>query len=229
MLPLAHTWRPIFNVVQRWKIFWISSVGLYAGCIFAYQSKYSPPADGRARVVWQTNDLKMVRSGSPLPDGCAVTNLPGSAEAATYVPSCRHSRCDMAGNWIPVYIYTSDFITPQDWMTGAKTHWRFRFSPKFAAPEYTSDGEFWRPDERLPPKGKPFAMNYLAPIWSWGPGVLTAIVALFIPPIGLGFTNPFFTDPQGGAAGELNRMNRFNDLARTPGSPCASEDALEVP
>jgi hypothetical protein len=180
------------------------------GC--GYTSHYTPPADGRARTVWDGNGVVMEVAG-PVSWDCslAVAHLRSTgllADGRTFAP----------GAWLPRY-YGPAILVP---------------SPGLAPvlPLYPS---FW-PHHRLSPHGWPHAGGSGGSLGTGGGGggggggsgelgkaaIALAVVALAVLPvvdISLALSRP---EDGAGSVEAISEVSAFNDLARQPGSPCAA-------
>jgi hypothetical protein len=192
------------------------AVGLVlAGC--SYPSHYVPPLDGRARVLWEGDNVGVHLGGEPVTDGCLDRLRAWSGEkllrlVAAYIPATRTAPAiDLHGDpaarigwWDPVYY--GEGLAP-----GMIALHPVLFSPSLAL---------------------------VAPVPLAGPGIAgvpplfpvpiaqpRADIALFVaalavmPVIAVLMAS---TPPETNRSSDaIDQVNVFNDLARTPGTPCS--------
>ncbi|MGK3999959.1 hypothetical protein [Sorangium sp. So ce1024] len=194
-----------------------------SGC-GSYVSEYVPPADGRARPVYRDGAVSMelggaipeCLSGEPESDG-ALPPPPARASRSAAAPPVRVS----GGFWVPVY-FGPPIVVEHRGMA-PRPHHLHRHAPDVArTPASPAKG------------GKPGPGGNATSVSSSGGGggedagsaaaIVLATVAVLalvaLPPVAVGLSvgRPE-RDKDSSLA--LDQINAYNDLARTPGSPCA--------
>lgn len=174
------------------------------GCS-SYTSDYVPIADGRARVVWRDDKLAMDVAAGASPDCEAALQDPsGSAPyGAAHGSSVRMS----GGFWVPVY-YGPRIVVVRHGVPRA---------PRVALSRVPASATVGAGAGTVKPSG------------SGGAGgvgdlkeaiVVTAVLATVALPaiaIGLAAGRP---EPEKHTAEVIDQVNAYNDMARTPSSPC---------
>lgn len=202
------------------------------GCV--YTSEYTPLQDGRARVIWQDNRLVTVLSGAPLDAGCAreVEHL------------LRGQTLEFADAQVPKGGYSVPYRVR--WLAHGE-FWRARFSyhrerlpvglplelglrpyPLFVSASALVN----RPLLKSGEDGlwaAFFPSGLLRPLVDSEDGLLTSISLFTGALLGLpgGYAGIFPAGVSGNLNDSANQMNAYNDLARTPGSPCAYEPVIQ--
>ncbi|WP_437687368.1 hypothetical protein [Sorangium sp. So ce176] len=194
-----------------------------SGC-GSYVSEYVPPPDGRARPVYSDGAVAMELGGA-IPD--CLSGEPGSGAALPPYPA-RTSRDPAAspvrvtgGFWVPIY-FGPRIVVERRGVAPPPPH-RHRPGPDVArTPASPSKGS------------KPAPGGSSSSGGSGGSGsdggnaaasILLATVAVLalaaLPPIAVGLSvgSP---ERDEDSALALDQVNAYNDLARTPGSPCAA-------
>ncbi|WP_438024254.1 hypothetical protein [Sorangium sp. So ce233] len=193
-----------------------------SGC-GSYVSEYVPPPDGRARPVYRDGAVAMELGGA-IPD--CLSGEPGSGAALPPYPA-RASRDPAAspvrvtgGFWVPIY-FGPRIVVERHGVAPPPPHLHRPGPDVVRTPASPSKG------------GKPASGGKSASGGTGGTGgsaesaaasILFATVAVLalaaLPPIAVGLSvgSP---ERDKDSALALDQVNAYNDLARTPGSPCA--------
>jgi hypothetical protein len=189
----------------------ITSLAVLSGC-GGYQSDYVPLEDGRARAVWRDDRLALEIGGSISPECAAAIGDPSG--------STRYVRSGPSGNvWVPVYFGPRIVVV------------RSGFAPAPRRSAYVGSHPTI-PDLKSGGVGSPsISGGGSGGGGSSGGGggggdlgkavVVLAVVALVVLPavaLGLALGRP---EPEREVATVIDRTNLYNDLSRTPGSPCS--------
>lgn len=177
---------------------------LVAGC--GYTSQYEPARDGRARAVWRESDVGVDLAGAPLTAECAsaLKSASSTGRLRLVVASPPGER----SYWRPRY-YGSPIVVVQPGLAPPLLH-----PPLFVpvAPIGVAHG--------LPGVGASGGGSL-----SGDTGKLLAYVAVILI-IVLPLVDVWLAldDPETEISPQaIDQVNRWNDLARTPGSPCADD------
>jgi hypothetical protein len=187
---------------------------LLVGC--AYQSHYTAPLDGRARAVWTGSGVAVELAGAPLSDGCAaqlgafgndgrIHLLTGELKPVSLSESERVHVAPIV--WVPIY-----FGAPLVAIGGLPPPLPHPplFAPALAA------GALVRGANVRVPSGPSGGNNDLARL-----GAVVAVIAILVLPV-VDVTLAAVPAENGGRSAEaIDQANLYNDLARSPGSPCA--------
>jgi hypothetical protein len=190
----------------------LSSLAL--GC--AYTSHYTAPLDGRARPVWTGSGVAVELAGAPLTEACAtqlgvygtdgrIHLLTGELKPAPLEPSARVTVAPIV--WVPIY-----FGAPLVAVGGLPPPLPHPplFSPSLLGAGALVDAA----NARAP--SSPAAGNDFARL-----GAIVAVIAIVVMPV-IDVTVAVIPAENGDRAAEsIDQANLYNDLARTPGSPCA--------
>jgi hypothetical protein len=199
------------------------------GC--AYTSEYVAPPDGRARAVWLNDHVVVQPSGAPIADSCVAllgwvspSNqlhlLEGDMQIEQVQP-LEHRLEVRVGFWIP----------------------RYWGPPLGRTPLGLPHPPLFLPPRLLPPDLSLVAAKQLGGRGGWAPGrvrvsganaahmvdapcllaVLAAITLVVLPAVTVGLASSRPEDSEKNAEA-IDQVNLFNDLARTPGSPCAPDE-----
>lgn len=178
---------------MRRAVFLLAALAGLVGCS-SYQSSYVPPADGRARPIFQ--DTKVVMSADAANDRCLTTvATPGS-----WAPSGERSHGWGGG---PIIVFWAP-------VPGPVMHVHSAPRP-IPSSRVHGGGGFFSGGAMGGGKGgngNKDAMQAVA---------VVAILALPFVAYGLALGR---AEPEEEVADAVDRVNWFNDLARTPGSPC---------
>jgi hypothetical protein len=163
------------------------------GC--GYQSQYIPPADGRARVLWNDDHLVTNLSAFPRTQECYEATWWQRHPA-------EHRQLSLAPDvWVPVY-YGPDIavITPG-------------VAPIFSRPLLPSPSlALARAVTQAPPLPSMHLDKELAAIL-----MVIAIAVLPIVDVTFAALQP---ESDGRSADAIDEVNAYNDLARSAGNPC---------
>lgn len=211
----------------------VLSLGFSAGC-GSYVSDYVTPADGRARAVWRDGEVVM-EVANPLPPACASDIRYNSKEAPPRYSSGGSHVYVHGGFWVPVYygpriVVVHRHVAPSPHIHHQHGHVVHRPATPTAGGGSGSGG------------GTPVVGGGGGGGSSKGGGggssggggsgggdgdlgkaavVLAVIALLALPAIAIGLSAGR-TEDETGAALAIDRVNAYNDLARTPGSDCAA-------
>lgn len=212
-----------------------SSFGLCLALVSCvYTSEYTPPRDGRARVVWRDNRMVTTLAGGILEPDCAraverLAHVDTLELADSEIPKGGTSaraqvrQLEPGEFWQPRFAYAKKGIPDgKPFPTGAKPF--PMFATKLAAPATAqadaARGSFWSAAQQ----------GVLYPLGFAGeetPGFGAAnMVLLFIGPFtGIGALYPGLvaTGSPGAPSMAANQAAAYNDLVRTPGSACAEK------
>ena len=187
-------------------------VALLASC--AYPSAYVAPRDGRARAVWTGSDVAVELSGGPLGDACAAQLRAWSGQGVVHLVTgdlggTRASHPWMTnaalGFWIPVY-FGPALVPLAPGIPPPLLHPVIFFPPPVLAPPVLGTRPIVPSLRPAPDVGKA--------------AVVLAVLALAVMPVVdvLLATLP----PERERSSEaIDQVNVYNDLARSPNSPCA--------
>lgn len=212
----------------------VVSLGFSAGC-GSYVSDYVTPADGRARAVWRDGEVAM-EVANPLPPACASDIRYSSKEPPPKYSSGGGHVHVSGGVWVPVYY-------------GPRIVVVHRGVPPSPHVHHHHGHVVHRPASPTPGGGGSAGGT---PVVSGGGGsgkggggssggssgsgggsssgdgdlgkaavVLAVIALLALPAIAIGLSAGR-TESESEAALSIDRVNAYNDLARTPGSSCAA-------
>jgi hypothetical protein len=203
----------------------VASLAALSGC-GSYLSDYVPPDDGRARAVWR--DGKVVMEGAEeMPAACAAeigfqTNEPpppytGGSSVRVH-----------GGFWVPVYFGPRIVVVHRGVAPSP---------PRYRAPRVgvVSGGSSGGSSVKGGSGG--FGGGSTSGGGGGGGGggdigkgaVVLAVVALIaLPAIALGLSLGR-TEDEKGTALAIDQVNAYNDLARTPGSPCSLGPWVAMP
>lgn len=200
-------------------------MGLHSAC--SYQSEYVAPQDGRARAVWGSND-----------------ELTAELAGVQLSPDCQQAIGQTVSAQMPLGVAEARM---------APTYWRPRYygspviliHPGFA-PSLPHPPLFL-PHSLLSPIRPPFSPGSFSAVGAriggggsggrgggGGRGLESAAVALLLIAVltlpavdlGLALAHPGSSK---NSAGVLDLVNAYNDLARSPGSPCAYPTLTDSP
>jgi hypothetical protein len=196
-------------------------LGLVAtpGC--AYESTYVAPNDGRARAVWKNDNVVVDLAGAPATDFCLeqlrawsesgrLRLSTGDVKREAPTPA-RVRMAPSVGFWVPIYFGTALVargpglvpILPQPVL----------FSPSLAlagAVAHSTGGGATMGGGGSSGSGGDFGKLAL----------VLAVVALVVLPI-VDLAVAVATPENDRSTDAIDQVNVLNDLARTPGSPCA--------
>ncbi|WP_438015727.1 hypothetical protein WMF18_33355 [Sorangium sp. So ce315] len=202
-----------------------------SGC-GSYVSEYVPPADGRARPVYRDGAVAMelggaipeCLSGEPASDG-ALPPSPARTSRGAAAPPVRVS----GGFWVPVYFGPPIVVERRG--VAPRPHHHHRHAPDVARTP-ASPGKGGSPG----PGGNATSVSGGGGGGDDGAGSAAAIVLatvavlalVALPPVAVGLSigRP---ERDGDSALALDQLNAYNDLARTPGSPCALAPGGQLP
>ncbi|KYF82003.1 hypothetical protein BE11_21195 [Sorangium cellulosum] len=215
--------RPSFRVARA--ALGALALAALAGC-GSYVSEYVPPPDGRARPVYRDGAVAMELGGA-IPE--CLSGEPGSGAALPPYPA-RTPRDPAAspvrvtgGFWVPIY-FGPRIVVERHGVAPPPPHLHRPGPEVVRTPASPSKG------------GKPGHSGSAASGGNGGNGgsgsnggnaaasILLATVAVLalaaLPPIAVGLSvgSP---ERDKDSALALDQVNAYNDLARTPGSPCA--------
>jgi hypothetical protein len=189
-------------------------LALLSGC--AYQSHYTAPLDGRARPVWTGNSVAVELAGAPLSDACAAQLGAFGTEGRIHLvtgelkpmPISDAERVHVATIvWVPIY-----FGAPLVAVAGLPPP--LPHPPLFAPGLGVSAALVNAANARAP--SAPSGGNDLAKL-----GAVVAVLAILVLPV-IDLTLALVPAENGTRSAEaIDQANLYNDLARTPGSPCA--------
>ncbi len=184
------------------------------GC--AYTSEYTAPQDGRARALWRDNNVVFDPSGAALSEVCAQEMMYLTATGKLRLP-------------------------PEYRIAGERSYWTPRY---YGSPIVVLDPGL-APVLPLPPLFLPsLGIAHSAPlpaVLSGGAGIsggggggdkglayLAVIVLLVLPAVdlGLALSRP---ESETKSSQAIDQANAYNDLARSPGSPCFFNLATAAP
>jgi hypothetical protein len=191
----------------------VAAAALFAGC--AYQSHYTAPLDGRARPVWTGNGVTVELAGAAMSDACAaqlgafaregrIHLMTGELKPVTISDGERVHVAPVV--WVPVY-----FGAPLVAIGGLPPP---LLHPPLFAPTLAAGALVNAANVRAP--SAPSANSDLAKM-----GAIVAVIAILVLPI---IDLTLATVPAENttrSAEAIDQANLYNDLARTPGSPCA--------
>jgi hypothetical protein len=207
--------------VRRLLRRWPSAVGalavLVSGC--GYHSQYVPPQDGRARAVWQEDNV--------------AAALPGAAPPPACVDEVQ--RLILGG---PLQLATGTFIQDGYWQASYYGPPIVVYSPGLAPP--LPAPPLYRPRSNFVPVDSHVGGSLLlrSPVSRGGGGggsisgggggggkggeglVILAVILLIVLPaidLGMAIDNP---ESPSRSSPAIDAVNAYNDLARWPGSPC---------
>jgi hypothetical protein len=201
----------------------VASLAALSGC-GSYISDYVPPDDGRARAVWRDGKVEM--EGADLSGACAAeigfqTNEPPP-------PYTGGSTVRVHGGfWVPMYFGPRIVVV----------HRGVAPTPRVRATRVGAGGG-GSGVKAVRPGGGGGGGSIAGGGSSGGGGgggdigkgaVVLAVVALIaLPAIAIGLSLGR-TEDEKGTALAIDRVNAYNDLARTPGSPCSMGPWVAVP
>lgn len=204
----------------------VASLAALSGC-GSYISDYVPPDDGRARAVWRDGKVEM--EGADLSGACAAeigyeTNEPPP-------PYTGGSTVRVHGGfWVPVYFGPRIVVVHRGVAPPP---------PRYRAMRVGTSSSGGSGIGSLSSSGGGGGGKIGGGGSSGGGGgssgdlgkgvVILAVVALIaLPAIALGLSLGR-TEDEKGTALAIDRVNAYNDLARTPGSPCSMGPWVAVP
>ncbi|WP_437286263.1 hypothetical protein [Sorangium sp. So ce406] len=209
--------RPSFRVTRA--ALGALALAALSGC-GSYVSEYVPPPDGRARPVYRDGAVAMELGGA-IPE--CLSGEPGSG-AALPPPASRAAAASpvrvSGGFWVPIY-FGPRIVVERHGVAPPPPHLHRPGPEVVRTPASPSKG------------GKPGHGGSSASGGNGGSGanggnaaasILLATVAVLalaaLPPIAVGLSvgSP---ERDKDSALALDQVNAYNDLARTPGSPCA--------
>lgn len=185
----------------------LAALPAITGCR-GYTSSYTPLVDGRARPVYRDDKLVMEIGNSISPACEDAIAEPRSAASSTYVAA--NTR---VGLWVPVYfgpriVVVRRGVAPAP-RRPAYVGWRSASGRSGASPSWSGSGGGGGGSSGGGSGIDKEAAVILAVI---------AIVALPAITLGLALGRP---EPEKEVADVLDRVNLYNDLVRSPESPCA--------
>jgi hypothetical protein len=193
------------------------SLAALSGC-GSYISEYAPPADGRARAIWLDGKV-VVDVADPVPAECAAeAGLYSNQPPSSYRSSSRTNVHVHGGFWVPVYFGPRIVVVRRGVAPAPHIH-TVRRSPSSASIGGGGSGGSIR---------KVSGSGGSSSGGGGGGGdagkvllVSLAVIALLaLPAIAVGLSVGR-TEPERETALAIDQVNAYNDLARTPGSPCA--------
>ncbi|WP_437753963.1 hypothetical protein [Sorangium sp. So ce1389] len=205
----------------------VLALAALSGC-GSYISDYVPPPDGRARPVYRDGAVVM-EIGGPTPACLSGEDGPGGAlppylEQASRGPAQAAPVRVSGGFWVPVY-FGPRIVVEHRGVAPPPPHLH-RPGPGIArSPASPSRGVPSRPGGSAPSGGN--ASSGGSGGGGDGAGAAAVLLATFavvalvaLPPVAVGLSvgRP---EREKDTALALDHVNAFNDLARTPGSPCA--------
>ncbi|XXY53631.1 hypothetical protein WME91_21075 [Sorangium sp. So ce269] len=192
-----------------------------SGC-GSYISDYVPPPDGRARPVYRDGAVVMeiggstpaCLSGEDGPDGA----LPPYLEQASRDPAQAAPVRFSGGFWVPVY-FGPRVVVEHRGVAPPPPHLHRPGPGVVRRPASPSRGVTSRPGGSAPSGGSGSGSDGAeAAAVLLATFAVVALVALPPVAVGLSVGRP---EREKDTALALDHVNAFNDLARTPGSPCA--------
>jgi hypothetical protein len=187
---------------------------LALGC--AYTSHYTAPLDGRARAVWTGSGVAVELAGAPLLDVCAQQLGALANEGRIHLLTGELKPAPLDGGrpfvvaplvWVPIY-YGPPLVA-----VGGLPPPILRpplFSPALAVGSALVSAS----NARSP--GAPANSNDLAKL-----GAIVAVIAILVMPV-IDLTIAVVPAENTTRSAEaIDQVNLYNDLARSPGSPCA--------
>ncbi|MCK6586604.1 MAG: hypothetical protein HUU21_25830 [Polyangiaceae bacterium] len=201
----------------------VASLAALSGC-GSYISDYVPPDDGRARAVWRDGNVEM--EGADLSGACAAeigyeTNEPPP-------PYTGGSTVRVHGGfWVPVYFGPRIVVVHRGVAPRPHYHATRVRSVSSGGSGIGSISGGGGGGGKVSSGGSSGGGGSSGDI---GKGaVILAVVALIaLPAIALGLSLGR-TEAEKETALTIDRVNAYNDLARTPGSPCAIGPWVAVP
>lgn len=194
-----------------------------------YTSSYVPPLDGRARVVYRDSDARMETAGAALSDDCSAE----VAEALGERPRRRLVRAPGEGApvvgtyWAPIYYGPSIVVVTPGVPPLLPTP--PLYSPSLALARATSQGALHLRSPSLGVSGGGGGGGMKLDNGSGQLLVVLAVVALIVLPtidVALALASPESSSVSSSA---IDRVNAYNDLARTPGTACSGVPAYGPP
>ncbi|WP_437956286.1 hypothetical protein WME76_33275 [Sorangium sp. So ce119] len=211
--------RPSFRVARA--ALGALALAVLSGC-GSYVSEYVPPPDGRARPVYRDGAVAMELGGA-IPECLSGEQgsgaaLPPRASRAAAAPPVRVT----GGFWVPIYVGPR-IVVERHGVAPPPPHLHRPGPDVVRTPASPSKGGTSGPGSKAASggsgggSGDSTAGNAAASILLATVAVL-ALAAL--PPIAVGLSvgSP---ERDKDSALALDQVNAYNDLARTPGSPCA--------
>lgn len=200
--------RPARSLVKRIVAAALALALPAAGC--GYNSEYTPPLDGRARAVWRSNNVVLEPAGAPMPPSCTQEVMNLSATGRLRVPP-EYAR-PAGGYWTPRYYGPSIVVVAPG------------IVPVFPPPLFLPTAFVAAPHPVAP----------AAPVLGLGGlgggggdsgkalAVLAVIALIVLPAVDIGLAAARPESPERSSQA-IDQVNAFNDLSRTPGSPCSYE------
>lgn len=213
-------------------------ISSFALCLSAvscvYTSEYTPPRDGRARVVWRDNGMVTTLAGGVLTPDCARavehlarvdtldladSEIPKGGTAAR----AQVLQLEPSEFWQPRFAYAKKGISEgKPFPTGEKPFPMFatRLADPASAPANAPSGSFWSAVQQgvlhqMGLAGEEISLLGVANLVLMFTGPFTGISALF--------PGLFATGAPGPYSLAANQAAAYNDLVRTPGSACAEK------
>lgn len=211
----------------------VVSLGFSAGC-GSYVSDYVTPADGRARAVWRDGEVAM-EVANPLPPACASDIRYASKEPPPKYSSGGGHVYVRGGVWVPVYygpriVVVRRGVPPSPHVHHHHGHVVHRPASPTPGGGGSAGGTPVVSGGGGSSKGGGGGSGGSGGGGSSGGGdgdlgkaavVLAVIALLALPAIAIGLSAGR-TESESEAALSIDRVNAYNDLARTPGSSCAA-------
>ncbi|WP_437673177.1 hypothetical protein [Sorangium sp. So ce131] len=202
----------------------VLALGALSGC-GSYVSDYMPPADGRARPVFRDGEVVMEIGGGDTPEcRSGDEESPGGAAPPT-PPSASSSRVSVHGGfWVPVY-YGPPIVVVRRGEAAPLPHIHQAHGSVVRVPASPSKGGSAGTGGSATPrgsgaKGSGGGSEAVAVVL-----VSAAVIALIaLPAVAVGLSVGR-TEAEEETAVTLDRVNAYNDMARTPGSRCAAATA----
>jgi hypothetical protein len=186
----------------------VSSLAL--GC--AYTSHYTAPPDGRARAVWTGSGVAVELAGAPLTDVCAQQLGSLGSEGRIHLLTGELKPAPLDGPrpfavapvvWVPVY-YGPALVA-----VGG-------LPPPLLRPPLFGVAAAMVSASNVRSPGAPAGSSDLAKI-----GAIVVVIAILVMPV-IDLTLALVpAENTTRSAESIDQANLYNDLARSPGSPCA--------
>jgi hypothetical protein len=195
----------------------LAAIAAVSGC--AYESQYLAPLDGRARAVWQDNNVVVDLAGAPASAGCVdelrawsqkgtLRLKSGDLKRDTPIPP----RLDVAPSvafWVPVY-FGPPLVAPAPLVPPVPPH-PVSFSPSLALAGAVSGS--------APASGSTGGGGGGSGGDGKGIAEVLAVIALIILPA-LDIAIAAATPENDRSPEAIDQVNVYNDLARSGGTPC---------
>jgi len=197
---------------------WLATVLALPAC--AYESTYVAPNDGRARAVWKNDNVVVELAGAPATESCLeqmrAWSMSGRLRLSTgdvqrdLPPPARVRLAPTVGFWVPVY-YGAPLIVRGPGVVP------FLPQPVLFSPSLAVATAIARPS--APGAGSSFHTSGSGGDFGKLALVLAVVALLVLPIVDIAVALATPEDERSNEA--IDQVNVLNDLARTPGSPCA--------